>query len=390
MNNVSTFGNIEDLVADDDADTPVSPADPASGDALTFLILGSDDRSGENAEIGGEVDGMRSDTTIVAHISSDRSRIEMVSIPRDSMVDIPSCTMTDGTTSAAQFGQFNSAFAIGAVQGGDITSAVACTWKTVQSLTGIQLDGAVVVDFTGFESMVNALGGVEMCIPVQTISPQADLYLEAGWQTLNGQQALGFARARKGEGQNFDGSDTARTGRQQQLMAAVFNQLLSKNFFTSLPQLYAFADAATESLTVSDSLKSPTTLVGLGYSLRGVSAENITFMTIPFEAYPPDPLNRIQWSSEADLIWSNIASDIPALTPADAVIATESSTATPEETSASQETGTTTDPTAQATTGTDAGTDATTPSTEATPSEEPTIKQPVKDPFTAADTTAVC
>ena len=84
------------------------PDDPNAGQAVNILILGSDQRDGENGEIGGEVAGMRSDTTMVLHISADRSRVELVSIPRDSLVDIPSCTMTNGKTTRATHGMFNS------------------------------------------------------------------------------------------------------------------------------------------------------------------------------------------------------------------------------------------------------------------------------------------
>ena len=112
------------------------PDDPNAGQAVNILILGSDQRDGVNAEIGGEVAGMRSDTTMVLHISADRSRVELVSIPRDSLVDIPSCTMTNGKTTRATHGMFNSAFATGWDNGGDMTSAAACTINTVQQNTG--------------------------------------------------------------------------------------------------------------------------------------------------------------------------------------------------------------------------------------------------------------
>src|SRR3954469_2888690 len=90
---------------------PPDPDDPSAGRAVNILVLGSDQRDGVNGEIGGVEKGMRSDTTMIMHISADRSWISIVSIPRDSLVDIPTCTMSNGTTTKAHHGMFNSAFA---------------------------------------------------------------------------------------------------------------------------------------------------------------------------------------------------------------------------------------------------------------------------------------
>ena len=310
--NVKSLHSIENLTKPDDpAKTAAPPNDPSAGTPLNYLLVGSDDRSGENGKLTDHASGgMRSDTTIVMHVSANRKRVDIVSIPRDTMVQIPSCTMTNGKSTGATFGMFNSAFAYGADYGGDLESAVACTWKTVESVTGVSLDGAVVVDFTGFKDMVDALGGVPMCIPQDTVSPEADLDLKAGFQTLNGKQALGYARARKGVGQNFDGSDITRTGRQQQLLAAMFNEVKEQNFLTDLPKLYGFADALTKSLTVTDTLKSTKKLVGLAYAMRGIRPKNVTFMTIPIGEYPADR-NRVVMTSAADTVWQNMIDDKP-------------------------------------------------------------------------------
>ena len=292
---------------------PADPDDPNAGQPVNILLMGSDERDGENEAIGGHVDGMRSDTTIVAHISADRTRVELISIPRDSLVEIPTCTMSDGsTTSPQRSAMFNSAFALGADRGGDIASAAACTVNTVQQNTGIPIHHFVVVDFAGFTKMVDAIGGVRLCIPNDMNAPKAGLYLEAGIQNLDGAQALGFARARTGVGVG-DGSDTNRLGRQQELLAAVVRTVLNKNMMTDITQLIRFLDSATESLSIDSGFSSITDMAGLAYSLRGASAENISFMTIPFAAAPSDP-NRVVWTSEADTIWANLAADQPMLT----------------------------------------------------------------------------
>ncbi|MGN8245670.1 LCP family protein [Cellulomonas soli] len=367
MDSVSVAGLVDPIIEA----TPADPDDPNAGKDVNILIMGSDVRDGENASIGGEASGMRSDTTIVVHVSADRQRVELVSIPRDSLVDVPACRMTDGSSTGAYNGMFNSAFATGADNGGDIASAAACTINTVQKNTNVRIDHFVVVDFVGFISMVDALGGVNICIPEAIDSPKAALVLSAGNQTLNGSQALGYARARTGEGLG-DGSDTNRLGRQQRLIAAVVNEVLSKNLLTDLPSLLQFASAATSSLTTDPGLASVDAIPGLAYSLRGVSTSNVSFMTIPFAAAPNDP-NRVVWTSEADEVWANIASDVPMLGV--------------EETPSATQTTAPSDPT----TAPPADTTTTAPVDPTTVVPEPVeTKEAGKEAFDAGDVTGVC
>lgn len=292
-----------------------APKDPSAGNALNILVLGSDKRDSASSTVKGE----RSDTTMVMHVSSDRQRIDIVSIPRDTMVDVPSCVVNDkGTTTRAQgTAMFNSAFAVGsdAVDPADAKSAGAlCTWQTVEHVTGLHLDGFVVVDFDGFKSMIDALGGVSMCIPEAVDSPKAGhLKLEAGYQELDGATALKYARARKGVGLG-DGSDLQRIGRQQAMVAAVANEVLHKNLLTDSVKLGRFLNAATKSLTMSDNLSSLGDMVGLAYSLRSVRLDDITLVTIPWTTWPQDPNRVMMKEPEADEIWSKLAKDEPIYT----------------------------------------------------------------------------
>jgi LCP family protein required for cell wall assembly len=287
------------------------PTDPQAGKAINILVLGSDERDGVNGEIGGTegVAGMRSDTTMVVHLSADRSRAEVVSIPRDSLVDIPSCTMSDGKTTRAQHNaMFNSAFATGWDRGGDMASAAGCTIKTVQTLTGLTIDHFIVVDFAGFQSMIDAIGGVPICIAKDYSSEDAGLFVNAGYQTLDGPTALAYARARKGT--NMNGSDLERATRQQELVAAIVRQVLSKNPFTNLGQLMHFLDAATSSLTVDPGLGSLTDLAGLALSAKNLSTSNITLLTIPVGTAPTDK-NRVVWTKAATEVWNRMLADEP-------------------------------------------------------------------------------
>lgn len=309
--NIATH-DITDQLGERPQQAPVDPEDPNAGRPLNILVMGSDVRDGQNAEIGGDADGMRSDTTILLHISGDRQRVEMVSIPRDSMVQIPPCVRSDGTTSSGRLAMFNEAFSIGS-QSGEVADAAACTIKTVESLTGVFVDGWVVVDFAGFIGMVDALGGIPMCIPHEMRSAEAGLHVQPGNQVLDGPTALAFARARKGLGLG-DGSDTGRITRQQDLLAATASAVLSKNLLTDSPALYRFLTAATRSLTTDPDTGNIPTLAGLAFSLRNIPSGNIHFMTVPWEAYRPDP-NRVQWTAEAAGLWERIATDQPIVAP---------------------------------------------------------------------------
>ena len=354
-NNIETHdvsALIHEIPIPEVTETP-DPTDPNAGRARNLLIMGSDTREGENAQLGGENEGMRSDTTIVAHISADRSRMDLVSIPRDSRVDIPSCLYLDGTSSRPQSARFNAAFSIGA-KNNDVGEAAACTINTVQALTGIAIDGWLVADFAGFRDMVDALGGVEMCIPNEMYSEDSGLNVQAGVQKLDGDTALAYARARTGTGLG-NGSDINRVGRQQQLLGAIAQEVFAKNLLTDSAGLYLFLTAATQSLTADPNTGNIGNLTGLAWSLRNISPGNITFMTIPI-ATNPDDHNEVVWTSEAAPIWANLAADLPMV------------------------------PTAP-TTPTDTTTDGTIPTTPVEPAVAPT---PGVDPFTAADIPAIC
>ena len=287
----------------------VAPTDPNAGTPLNILVLGSDQRNGANAAIGGADGGsMNSDTAIVLHISANRDRVELVSIPRDSLVDIPVCEGTTGKKSWPQaHAMFNSAFAIGWQLGKDVASAAACTGRTVQNNTGLKIDHTVVVDFAGFQAMVNAVGGVNICIPRPLHDTYTGLDLTAGQQTLNGVQALQFARARHGNIGN--GGDLDRIGDQQRLIAAIASQVLSADTLANPAKVTSFLSAATSSLTVDKGLNL-VTLTGIAYSLRSIRANSITFMTIPVEAAPGNP-NRLVWAPAAKTVWADMVADKP-------------------------------------------------------------------------------
>ncbi|MFV0286537.1 MAG: LCP family protein, partial [Demequina sp.] len=279
--------DVTSLLASGDDDTVAAAAGPedfADGEDLNIVLIGTDERNGENAEIGGDVaSGMRGDTTMVMHISADRSRIDVVSIPRDSRVRISDCKMYDGSTVTGWTGKFNIALANGG-KNGDRGEGAACVMQTIQDLTDVDLGGHfVMVDFSGFEDMVDAIDGVPMCITQDMSSKKANLDLTAGAQVLDGETALAFARARTGSGLGGDGTDLARIERQQELLTNTARKVLGLNYLTDVADLTQFVRAGAESLTMDSDLGSLNNIIGLAYSLRSFDTDNLNFYTVPWQ-----------------------------------------------------------------------------------------------------------
>ncbi len=238
------------ITADTDAASELArhekerPASIAPG-ALNILVIGSDSRSGAgNSRYGRDSGTERSDTTILLHLAADRHSATAVSLPRDLMVDVPSCRRPDGSQSEAAFTMLNHAYANG---------GSACTIRTVEKLTNIRIDHHMVVDFEGFTKMVDAVDGVEVCLKQPIDDRAADLKLPAGRVTLDGEQALGYVRARKSLG---DGSDTERMERQQRFLGALVSKVRSDGVLLNPVKLYPVLDAATSSLTADPGLAS--------------------------------------------------------------------------------------------------------------------------------------
>lgn len=313
--NVERVDDISHLVAAP-SQTPTEPPPPGdafAGQPLRFVALGSDDRSGANEEIGGKDDGMRSDTTMIVQVSADRSRVEIVSIPRDSYVRIPACHLDrdpEGRMSRPQQAKFNAAFATGA-QTGDVGLAAACTLSTIAENTGLAITEFLIVDFAGFQGMVDAIGGVRVCVPraIRDTKGNTGLDLAAGWHDLAGQQALDYVRARYVTGS--DNSDTQRIPRQQKFVGAMTRKVLSAQVLTSPRSVYAFLDAATQSLTASEHLGATDNLVGLALSLRDLRPSAVTFATVPTGSSAGNTV----WTPDADLVWQRLALDLPLVDP---------------------------------------------------------------------------
>jgi LCP family protein required for cell wall assembly len=276
--------------------TKATPTAPTTYEPLNILVMGTDTRTGQGSGFGDASNTAsgegHSDTAILLHVSGDRTRALGVSLPRDSWVTRPSCK-GGGTVT----GKFNAAFA---------TGGPACTIKAVESLTGVRIDHFVVVNFLGFEAVVDALGGVPICTTVPIDDPKSHLKLKAGTTVLNGQQALAFARARKTLG---DGSDISRIDRQQVFLSSVVRTATEAGLLTNPVKLFSVLNSVTESLTVDKQLGSVDALKDLALSMQGLSPKNVKFMTVPWTGRGDG--ENVVWTSAADKIWAAFKNDTP-------------------------------------------------------------------------------
>jgi len=264
----------------DQGSPAIQQADQQLGDQ-NFLLVGSDSRAGASGAVGagtvGQVSGARSDTTIVVHIPADRSRIVLVSFPRDVQVDLPECNRWNNDTATY------SAEVIPPQPGVKLNDAYfeggpRCITKLVQQLSGLNINHFIGVDFAGFQSMVDALGGVAVC----TEQPLEDTVLgtvlpTAGTQTINGQQALNYVRARHIVGDPT--SDYGRIQRQQRFLGSLLRAALSQNTLLNVGKLKRLVDAVTSS-TFGQNV-GVNQLITIAQSLQGLEASRVTFITAP-------------------------------------------------------------------------------------------------------------
>lgn len=293
--------NITGLLGPDRPAAPQNPVDGASGTPVNILLVGadaSDDR-----------EGARSDTTLILHLSADRTRADVVSIPRDTVVPIADCSRSDGTSQRGWTTKFNTAFANGAAHD-SYADGAACTIKTIESLTDIYIDHWVVVDFAGFRTVVDAIGGVPMCIPRDYTDAYSHTNLKAGPQILDGKQALAYARMRHGEG--LSGSDLDRIDRQQEFLKNLASKVLSAEMLYKPQDLTNFVKAVAGSMTMDTDFGKLDTLTGLAFSMRSIDPDtDITFATAPVVANPADPKVTVIFSGKAPSMWDAITHDQP-------------------------------------------------------------------------------
>lgn len=243
------------------AQRPAKP--PEAGKSLTFLLVGLDARSdlpttGRSARAPLWVYGaQRTDTIMLLHLTSDRKNAYLVSIPRDTWVPIP------GHGSA----KINAAFSWGGPP---------LLVQTVEQFTGVRVDHFGAIDWDGFRSLTDAVGGVPVTIPQDSYDSQQNVHWKAGTQTMNGATALKYVRQRYG----LPGGDLDRIARQQNFLRALMTKVHGSLSLTDPLRLSRIADATANAVSVDDQL-SNSELRGLALGMRDLGTNHVTFVTAP-------------------------------------------------------------------------------------------------------------
>jgi LCP family protein required for cell wall assembly len=269
---------------------------------LNILIIGSDSRQGLGRKFGADVLGARSDTSMLLHIAPGHTRADIISFPRDSMVPILACAndQQGHPGQSAQPGEverLNATFSAGGAP---------CLWKTLEQETGIRIQHFVEVNFAGFQSIVNDVGGVPVCLPFAINNPQARLHLPAGKRVVNGAQALAFVRLRENIG---EGSDTQRIQRQQYFLAAVMQKLKATNLLSQPSRIFNVVRDVAKSLTTDAGLDL-STMLRIANSMKSLSSSSVQLVTVPVVPYAGDPSAELSWEQpQADRMFRAIEAD---------------------------------------------------------------------------------
>lgn len=231
---------------------------------LNFLLIGSDMRAGYPDE------GQRSDTIIIVQVNAERTGAHLVSIPRDLLVDIPEFPATDFYGSRQKI---NAAFHFG---GGNV-GGVQLLSATLAELTGIKFDGAAVIDFGGFERIIDLLGGVRMCVDTEVTSIHTNRFFPLGCQVFNGAEALDYSRQRYG----LESGDYDRQRHNQQLLKAIFSTALGNGIAHNPLKIDQFIRALGDSLTLDTGGAS---LADVLLALRSLRPDTLVGVAVP--SYP--------------------------------------------------------------------------------------------------------
>ncbi len=341
------------IVALDPNSSDIRDPNAQSGDE-NFLIIGVDSRIGANSEVGAGdttiVEGARADTIMLVNIPANRKRVVAVSFPRDLAITPMNCQAWDPET--GKYGpvydkntgewsdnerstttKLNSAYALGGPK---------CLVKVIQKMSGLAINRFMAVDFIGFEKMVDALGGVEVC----TTTPLEDAELgvvlaTAGRQKLDGPTALNYVRARSIATE--DNGDYGRIKRQQLFLSSLLRSMISSETLFDINRLDEVVDTFIDDSYV-DNVQTRD-LVRLGQSLQGINAGRITFVTVPTTGVADWEGNEVPRTEDVRALFDAIIDDEPlpgendlneTLSPL-----TETSTATSETTETTGTDGTT-------------------------------------------------
>ena len=276
---------------------------------VNLLLVGTDSCEGQDLTLfprcAEDEGGERNDVTMLVHISDDPRRVTVVSFPRDMIVDIPSCPDGEGGETYPTTEMMNTSYFYGGLH---------CSVLTVEQLTGVDIQYAAAIRWTGVINMSDAIGGVDVCVSGEISDRHTGLHHTAGTHTLHGAQALQFLRIRHGIG---DGSDLGRISNQQQFMSSMVRKLQSDGVLNNPQILFNFATTALQQvnsdppqLLVSSSLANPMRMVQIAMAVRSVPFEDIAFLQYP-TAYAADGSRVVPLTYDADVLFAALAENAP-------------------------------------------------------------------------------
>ncbi|WP_405017719.1 LCP family protein [Kitasatospora sp. NBC_00070] len=263
---------------------------PVPNAGVTFLLVGLDARTDAGAPAKAPVwqaGAARSDTMMLLHLSADRKNASVISLARDTWVDVP------GHGKA----KLNAAYSLG---------GPALMVRTVQDLTGIPVDHLAVVDWNGFRSLTDAVGGVDITIPKEIEGKGEARHWAAGTQHMDGTTALLYVRERYG----LPNGDLDRTKRQQNFLRALMQQTLSSGTLGNPGKLTGLLGSVGEVVSVDDKL-SNTDLYDLAWSLRGLRGDGVRFMNAPFGGFGDEGGQSVVYLDQrvAKQLWEAVRND---------------------------------------------------------------------------------
>ncbi|MEU1371339.1 LCP family protein [Streptomyces sp. NPDC005803] len=277
---------------------------------INILLLGSDSRNtAENVKLGGSRDSIgdkpRADVQMLLHISADRKSSSLVSIPRDTIVEIPECK--DSETGQTYAATDNKPINESLQRGGP-----GCTLTTWEKLTGVYINHWVMIDFSGVVAMADVIGGVDVCVKTGVwdrstpmVRGGSGLKLHQGTNTVMGEDALKWLRTR-----HAFGNDQNRAKAQHMYMNSMLRTLKKQNAWSDAGRLTDLAETATKALQVSDEIGTVKKLYDLAMQLKNVPINRITMTTIPTAEWSQDKDRLVLVEKSADQMWQMLREDV--------------------------------------------------------------------------------
>jgi LCP family protein required for cell wall assembly len=263
-----------------------------AAEAQNILLLGTDKGTGGSIEeelADGEwsTGAFRSDTIMIVHIPASRDEAFLVSIPRDSYVEIPDHGKD----------KINAAFSLG---GPDLTT------RTVEDLTGVYIDHVAMIDWAGFRDLTHAIGGVEVTVAETFTDPHKNITWEEGTHVLEGQEALAYVRTRYG----LEQGDFDRIKRQQNFLRAAMRKSISRGTLANPIKLTNLLRAVTDATTV-DSGWTVGEMRGLALDLRDIDAKDVTYLTAPTKGTKDTEVGNVVVldRKEGEALWEAVRDD---------------------------------------------------------------------------------